>query len=123
MAYESSNETDPRLSTTTMVASNVTNHDDVLFSYLQKLVTSTFRPSVHPVVLMGSHESRRSGEIVENFRASVVGWDVLDASEMFFVSPQEGTDRKSALMAVIRLVEKEAHKRMAELEAKIADPL
>jgi hypothetical protein len=42
---------------------------------------------------------------------------------MFFVSPQEGTDRKSALMAVIRLVEKEAHKRMAELEAKIADPL
>ncbi|RYN92424.1 hypothetical protein AA0119_g9977 [Alternaria tenuissima] len=88
-----------------------------------ELVTSTFRPSVHPVVLMGSYESRSRGEIVQNFRASVVGWDVLDASEMFFVSPQEGTDRKSALMAVIRLVEQEAHKRMAELEAKIAHPL
>lgn len=88
-----------------------------------ELVTSTFRPSVHPVVLMGSYESRSRGETVQNFRASVLGWDVLDASEMFFVSPQEGTDRKSALMAVIRLVEQEAHKRMAELEAKIAHPL
>jgi hypothetical protein len=40
MAYESSNETDPRLPTTTIVASDVRNHDDVLFSYLQSTTSS-----------------------------------------------------------------------------------
>ncbi|CAN9456089.1 unnamed protein product [Alternaria alternata] len=122
MAYESSNETDPHLPTTTIVASDVRNHDDVLFSYLQTCYIHV-PPFGTPRGSYGQLRKQVEREIVQNFRASVVGWDVLDASEMFFVSPQEGTDRKSALMAVIRLVEQEAHKRMAELEAKIAHPL
>ncbi|KAG9194233.1 hypothetical protein G6011_04268 [Alternaria panax] len=120
MAYESSNETAFRPPMATVSVSTVTSHDDVLFSYLQKVVTSTFRPLVHPVALVGRHESRADG--VEKFRVSVVGWNSLDKTEMFFVPPQEGANRNSALMAAIRVVEKKAHERMADLEGTLAKP-
>jgi hypothetical protein len=69
---------------------------------------------------MGRYKSR--GEGVEKFRASVIGWDFSKepSVEKFLVPPQEGTDRQSALMAVVRLVEDKAHKRIADLEGEHA---
>jgi hypothetical protein len=82
------------------------------------LIASTYRPAIEPVVLMGRYESR--GESIEKFRAGVVGWELKTDPpvERFFIPPQEETSRRAALLAVIRLVECEAHSRMADLEAK-----
>lgn len=87
---------------------------------MTELIVSTYRPVVEPVILIGRYESR--GEGVEKFRAGVVGWRLSEDPivEQFLVPPQEGTDHQSALMAVIRLVEDKAHKRMADLEGKDA---
>jgi hypothetical protein len=82
------------------------------------LITSTYRSSIEPVVLMGRYESR--GESIEKFRACVIGRDLkaYPPRQKFLIPPQEETSRRAALLAVIRLVESEAHSRMADLEAK-----
>ena len=69
---------------------------------------------------MGRYESR--GESIEKFRASVSGWSLSadPPGEGFLIPPQEGPSRRSALMAVIRLVEDTVHEKMGDLEGKDA---
>jgi len=87
---------------------------------ITELIASTYRPVLEPLLLMGRYESR--GEGVEKFSACVIGWNTKSVTpeRKFLIAPQEGLSRQSALLAVIRLVESAAHKRMADLEAKEA---
>ena len=139
MAHESSNESRPHVPAPPDVpATPLLDSDDNHLRYLSsttplftkphvstnmitELIASTYRPTLEPLLLMGRYESR--GEGVEKFRACVIGWNtksVGGAERKFLIAPQEGLSRQSALLAVIRLVESAAHKRMADLEAKEA---